>query len=604
MSGFAPLAAAATITVDNAGAGSVANACPLADAVVSAHGDAAAPGSACAAGSGADTIAFAPGIDAITAAAPVTASVSALVVTQPLTIEIPSQTSLTGGASLPMAGIATGWRNCEGNHHGVIQMLRWQLAATHTGKTMMSANSIFRALRFAALLAAFGTPNAFADVPASEHDVLVSLYSGAGGSGWTNRTHWNTSDPICPGSGGENWYGISCDDTNSHVTAIQLPTNGLSGSLPAGLNGLTSLTFVDVSANQLSGPIPSLDGLADLSTFNARDNQLSGPAPDLASLSNLNTFNVGTFYFTADGTWPTTPHNRLTGSIPALTGLRNLQIFNVTGNELTGSIPELTGLANLEQFSATGNQLTGSIPALDGSPGLTSFGVNYNQLTGTIPNLTALTSLSGFYVDHNQLGGPPPAPPSSNTSGQALQAGLCPNQLQPIPSTFWDQATNITPWYRDCTSVSTTPTTTTLVASADPANLGQVVTFTATVTAASPDEGEGTRTAAAQPQGASPTGTVRFSEGGATLADVALNGGSAVYSTASLSAGTHTITGTYLGDSLYAGSSASANVTVNAVAPPAAPVPAPTLSTWTLILFGLILAVCAAVALQRLQRGR
>ena len=93
----------------------------------------------------------------------------------------------------------------------------------------------------------------------------------------------------------------------------------------------------------------------------------------------------------------------------------------------------------------------------------------------------------------------------------------------------------------------------------------------------------GTKTAAAQLQAAAPTGTVRFSNGEMTLANVAPNGGGAAYSTASLSAGAHTIIATPL---------------------PTDPLrPAPTLSTRMLILFGWILAACAAVALQRRQRG-
>ena len=94
-------------------------------------------------------------------------------------------------------------------------------------------------LRFATLLAMLCTSNVFADVPASDRNVLVSLYNSAGGPGWTNRVHWNTTDPICPGLGGENWYGIGCDETDTHVAAIQLSNNRLTGSLPAGWSGLT-----------------------------------------------------------------------------------------------------------------------------------------------------------------------------------------------------------------------------------------------------------------------------------------------------------------------------------------------------------------------------
>lgn len=151
--------------------------------------------------------------------------------------------------------------------------------------------------------------------------------------------------------------------------------------------------------------------------------------------------------------------------------------------------------------------------------------------------------------------------------------------------------------------VTTTLTTTTLAASPNPANQGQLVTLTAAVTSASIDDGVGTKAAAAQPQAAAPTGTVHFSDGATALTDVALTGGAAVFSTANLSVGAHTITAAYSGDASNAGSSGSANVTINAVAPPAASVPAPALPMWGLIVLCAFLALCAAVEQRRRNRG-
>jgi len=157
---------------------------------------------------------------------------------------------------------------------------------------------------------------------------------------------------------------------------------------------------------------------------------------------------------------------------------------------------------------------------------------------------------------------------------------------------------------------TTTPTTTVLSLQPNPAKVGQTVTFTATVAAQSSDDLESHPdaklggAAAAQPLAAVPTGTVRFSEGGATLADVALNGAAAAYSTASLSAGTHTITAAYSGDAVYAGSNASANVTILAIASPTASVPAPALPVSGLVLLGALLVIWSALALRRWQRGQ
>lgn len=75
-------------------------------------------------------------------------------------------------------------------------------------------------------------------------------------------------------------------------------------------------------------------------------------------------------------------------------------------------------------------------------------------------------------------------------------------------------------------------TTTTVVASLNPATVGQYVTFTATVT------------------GSSPTGTVQFMDGSSSLgAPVALTGNAAALTLSTLSAGAHSITAVYSGDS-------------------------------------------------------
>jgi large repetitive protein len=82
-------------------------------------------------------------------------------------------------------------------------------------------------------------------------------------------------------------------------------------------------------------------------------------------------------------------------------------------------------------------------------------------------------------------------------------------------------------------------TTVSLASDVNHAAFGQVVNFTATISA------PGT-----------PTGTVTFTEGSTTLTTgVAVTSGKAIFPTSSLSAGTHTITATYSGDSNFGGSS-------------------------------------------------
>lgn len=143
-------------------------------------------------------------------------------------------------------------------------------------------------------------------------------------------------------------------------------------------------------------------------------------------------------------------------------------------------------------------------------------------------------------------------------------------------------------------------TTTTLNASPNPAFVGQLITFSATVSIDRlPDSvGAAVTQSASQLPSASPTGTVSFSEGAASLAsNVALNGSVATFASAGLSAGTHAITATYSGDTTYSGSSTSIVVTVNAAPPSTPATPAPALSAWALLLLG----VCMAATVWRIR---
>jgi outer membrane autotransporter protein len=79
-------------------------------------------------------------------------------------------------------------------------------------------------------------------------------------------------------------------------------------------------------------------------------------------------------------------------------------------------------------------------------------------------------------------------------------------------------------------TVTPAASTTTLTSSLNPSQVGQPVTFTATVT------------------GTSPTGTVTFKDGATVLGTVALSGGVAALTTSSLATGSHSITAEHSGD--------------------------------------------------------
>ncbi len=94
-------------------------------------------------------------------------------------------------------------------------------------------------------------------------------------------------------------------------------------------------------------------------------------------------------------------------------------------------------------------------------------------------------------------------------------------------------------------SIHTSASSTVLASTPNPSNIGQSVTFTATLTAVPPGTG-------------TPTGQVTFQEGNTVLAQVPLNSsGAAAFGTTALAAGNDTITATYASDSVFAASNGS-----------------------------------------------
>jgi hypothetical protein len=82
-------------------------------------------------------------------------------------------------------------------------------------------------------------------------------------------------------------------------------------------------------------------------------------------------------------------------------------------------------------------------------------------------------------------------------------------------------------------TINSAASTTAMTSSLNPATAGQAVTFTATVSSAA----------------GTPTGTVDFRDGATVLSTVALNAaGQATFTTSTLAAGSHSITGVYSGD--------------------------------------------------------
>lgn len=271
---------------------------------------------------------------------------------------------------------------------------------------------------------------AHAAIPASERQALVDLYTATVGTGWSNDEGWlDAAGSECT------WYGITCDAAQAHVTEIRLDTNSLRGTLPS-LVGLPRLQYFDVDSNNIGGTLPALASLQDLRFFHAEFNSFTGTLPALAGLVQLESFDAA--------------YNELSGPLPSLAGLVALKYFYVYSNNLTGTLPSLASLESLIEFTVGFNELTGSVPPLSGLANLAYFDVRHNALSGTLPSLAGLSNLENFLVSDNELMGIVPDVPHPNEMYTG-SSQLCPNHFESTPNADWDDATESTPWYADCT---------------------------------------------------------------------------------------------------------------------------------------------------------
>ena len=191
------------------------------------------------------------------------------------------------------------------------------------------------------------TPTATADVSGvSDRDALVALYNATDGDNWVFSTNWLSQEAI------GDWYGVTTD-ANGSVTRLMLPSNDLSGTIPAALGSLGKLEQLYLYGNSLTGGIPAeLGNLGSLTILQLQVNQLSGPIPkELGNLAGLIALHLN--------------YNKLSGVIPGELGdLGNLVRLHLNNNELSGVIPvELGNLRNLTDLTLKVNRLSGCVPS-------------------------------------------------------------------------------------------------------------------------------------------------------------------------------------------------------------------------------------------------
>jgi RHS repeat-associated protein len=256
-----------------------------------------------------------------------------------------------------------------------------------------------------------------------EFAALKDIFTNLAGTGWLKKTNWPTTWPTTATSDEfAKWYGVGV--VNGDVVSINLPSNRLTGAIPASISNLTELTSLYLQGNSISGSIPTeMGSLSKLTLLYLYTNKLTGTIP--ASFGNLK--NLVYLYLlrnTLTGTIPSElsgmtalqflrlEENNLSGALPASIGsLTNLVDINLYDNAFTGAIPaEWNALTNLKTLNLATNKLSGDIPVLDKLTKLVTLDLRTNTFTGEIPLwLTTFADLENLYLGANKLSGTIPA---------------------------------------------------------------------------------------------------------------------------------------------------------------------------------------------------
>ncbi|CAA2982848.1 NSP-INTERACTING KINASE 3 [Olea europaea subsp. europaea] len=132
---------------------------------------------------------------------------------------------------------------------------------------------------------------------------------------------------------------ITCSQ-DGYVSALGLPSLGLSGKLSPGIGNLTNLQSVLLQNNDISGPIPPVIGtLEKLQALDLSNNKFIGGIPSsLGDLKNLNYLRLS--------------NNSLSGQIPGtLSNVKGLTLVDLSFNNLSGTVPKISA----RTFKIVGN---------------------------------------------------------------------------------------------------------------------------------------------------------------------------------------------------------------------------------------------------------
>ncbi|GLT30494.1 hypothetical protein SLA2020_052900 [Shorea laevis] len=216
---------------------------------------------------------------------------------------------------------------------------------------------------------------------------------------------WNISGEPCTGTALNHEWTVFLDPSNNpsltcdctfydvatcHITRLLVTALNIQGVMPEELLAFKYLTFLNISRNYFTGPLPAWIGnLSTLQYLSIAANAFSGPIPK--ELGNLKELKHLSFSF-----------NNFSGMLPLELGnLVKLERLVIVSCGVGGEIPStFANLLNMQYMWASDSPFTGKIPDFIGNwTKLTVLRLEGNSFEGPIPSsFSKLTYLNSLHI--------------------------------------------------------------------------------------------------------------------------------------------------------------------------------------------------------------
>ncbi|MEO9485671.1 MAG: FG-GAP-like repeat-containing protein [Ekhidna sp.] len=173
---------------------------------------------------------------------------------------------------------------------------------------------------------------------------LVDIFDTMDGANWTDATNWKSGDV-------STWFGVTLNTDGDRVERLELPNNGLSGTLPAAVDQLAALEILDVSDNDIDALGARFSTLTSALDINLNGNRLD--FGDLEAVGGVAVLSYTNQQELVEGIIENGPIEIPVGSTQALTsnvnGSANTYQWTYDGDDILGATTANYSITNIDR---------------------------------------------------------------------------------------------------------------------------------------------------------------------------------------------------------------------------------------------------------------